>query len=404
MNFVTILFWSCLAIVLYTYVGYGIVLFCLVQLKRLFKGKPEPPEVENWPEVSLVVAAYNEEDWIADKIKNHLEIDYPKDKIHHVVITDGSDDETANIASTYKEVTVFHQTERKGKIAAVHRCMPLLKTELVVFTDANTLLNKESVKLIIRHFEDEKVGAVAGEKRIIVADKDAANAAGEGMYWKYESTLKRWDSELYSVVGAAGELFSIRRSLYRKVPPDTVIEDFYLTLSIAKDGYRVIYEPGAYAAEGPSASVGEELKRKVRIAAGGIQAIIRLAPLLNIFKYGMLSFQYISHRVLRWTITPIALLLLFISNAVLASSTGSIYTLIFAAQIVFYLLALGGYILEKRKLKVKAFFIPYYFFIMNYAVFAGFWRNIRGSQSVLWEKAKRSDERAEQNKGSKKTA
>lgn len=394
MSFVTIVFWACLALIVYTYVGYGIVLFFLVRIRRLLKGRRKAPVVEQWPEVSLVVAAYNEQDWIADKVRNHLDIDYPADKIHQVVITDGSDDNTADIAASFEGVEVFHQPERKGKIAAVHRCMPLLKTELVVFTDANTLLNKEAVKKIIRHFEDPKVGAVAGEKRILVQDKDAANAAGEGMYWKYESTLKKWDSELYSVVGAAGELFAIRRSLYRAVPPDTVIEDFYLTLSIAKDGYRVIYEPEAYAAEGPSASVGEELKRKVRIAAGGIQAIIRLAPLLNIFRYGILSFQYISHRVLRWTITPIALLVLFLTNIYLAAETGGIYTLIMCAQIGFYLLALGGYMLEKRKLKVKAFFIPYYFFIMNYAVFAGFWRNIRGSQSVLWEKAQRSEKAA----------
>ena len=220
-------------------------------------------------------------------------------------------------------------------------------------------------------------------------DKDAANSAGEGFYWKYESTLKRWDSEFHSVVGAAGELFSIRTELYESVPSNTVIEDFVMTLQIAMDGYKVVYEPDAYAVEGSSASVQEELKRKIRIAAGGFQAIQRLSPLLNIFKYGWLSFQYISHRVLRWTITPLALILTFITNIPLALNSEPIFKWLMIGQILFYTLAFIGYLLEKRQLKMKAFFIPYYFCVMNYAVIRGFGRFMKGSQSVVWEKAKR---------------
>jgi biofilm PGA synthesis N-glycosyltransferase PgaC len=180
------------------------------------------------------------------------------------------------------------------------------------------------------------------------------------------------------------------------VPEDTIIEDFYMTLRIAQGGHRVVYEPEAFAVEGPSASVPEELKRKIRIAAGGLQAIGRLLPLLNIFRYGRLSFQYISHRVLRWTLTPLALPVLLVLNVLLAfplrlsSLPMSFYRLALLAQLVFLLLAGIGYLLEKRHLKIKAFFIPYYFFVMNFAVFAGFWRNMRGSQSVIWEKARRS--------------
>ena len=192
------------------------------------------------------------------------------------------------------------------------------------------------------------------------------------------------------MVGAAGELFSIRTDLYEPVPSDTIIEDFFMTLRIAKRGYRVVYEPEAYAVESSSASVGEELKRKIRIAAGGLQAIYRLSPLLNPLRFGLLSFQYISHRVLRWTLAPVALPVIFVLNLILAQSGIPLYEFLLFAQILFYTLALLGYLLERRKLKFKIFFIPYYFCMMNYAVYRGFIRIIRGSQSVIWERAKRA--------------
>ncbi len=391
MTTLQIIFWISVFLVIYTYVGYGFILFLMVKLKRLF-GKsdviPEKPNV--FPEVTFVVAAYNEEDWIVEKIKNTLELEYPKDKIRYFFVTDGSNDRTPEIIQQYSEIQLFHRPERAGKIAAVERIMEFVETPIVIYTDANTMVNKEAIYNIVRHYEDPKVGAVAGEKRITMLSEDAANAAGEGIYWKYESSLKCWDSELYSVVGAAGELFSLRTEMYEAVPKDTIIEDFYMTLRIAQKGYRVRYEPNAYAVEGPSASVKEELKRKIRIAAGGIQAIVRLAPLLNIFKYGTLTFQYVSHRVLRWTLAPLVLPLILATNIALAMNIGGMYSAILMLQILFYAFAAMGYIFEQKKIKIKAFFVPYYFCIMNYAVYRGFWRNFMGSQSVMWEKAKRA--------------
>ncbi|QMU27701.1 glycosyltransferase family 2 protein [Adhaeribacter radiodurans] len=390
--FFTICFWLSLGILFYSYFGYGLVLFGLVKAKRIFK--PTVPyftdSEELLPDVTVVVAAYNEEDYITEKIENTLALQYPSEKLKLLVVTDGSSDQTPNLVKKYPQVTLLHQPERKGKIAAVERAMPYVSTGIVVFTDANTMLNQEAIVKLVRHYQDEKVGAVAGEKRILVKEKDAAHGAGEGIYWKYESALKKWDSELYTVVGAAGELFSIRTKLFEPVPHDTLIEDFYMTLRIAQKGHKVRYEPEAYALEGPSASVGEELKRKIRIAAGGIQAVVRLSSLLNLAKYGLLSFQYISHRVLRWTLAPLALLMLLISNIVLVKiSYNPFFQLVLVLQLFFYLAALLGKICETRKLKIKAFFVPYYFLIMNYAVYLGFARFLKGSQSVLWEKAKR---------------
>jgi cellulose synthase/poly-beta-1,6-N-acetylglucosamine synthase-like glycosyltransferase len=233
------------------------------------------------------------------------------------------------------------------------------------------------------------VGCVSGEKRIFNAEEEAASAAGEGLYWKYESALKRWDAELYSAVGAAGELFAIRTELFNEVEPDTLLDDFIISLRVAMRGYKIDYDPDAYAIETASANVKEELKRKIRIAAGGIQSVVRLYPLLNIFKYGMLSFQYISHRVLRWTITPICLLLILGVNVILATSS-TFFLVVLGLQILFYIFAIIGWILEDKKLKIKVFFIPYYFFIMNYAVYMGFGRYLKKSQSVNWERAKRA--------------
>lgn len=354
-----------------------------------------PPAPQNWPEVTILVAAYNEEAWIEAKLQNCLELDYPKDKMHLFFVTDGSDDRTPQLIKQFSDqderIVLFHREERRGKIAAVERVMPKVTSPITIYTDANTLVNADGVKNIVRHYQYPKVGAVAGEKRIKMKQKAGASSAGEGFYWRYESTLKQWDSALYSVVGAAGELFSIRSNLYESIPSDTIIEDFYLTLRIAQKGYRVAYEPEAYAIESSSASVKEELKRKIRIAAGGLQAIYRLRPLLNIFRYGLLSFQYISHRVLRWTLAPLALPIVFLSNIPLALMAGKVYQALLIAQLLFYCLALIGYLLEKRKIKFKAFFIPYYFCIMNYAVYKGFFRIISGRQSVLWERAKRAD-------------
>jgi cellulose synthase/poly-beta-1,6-N-acetylglucosamine synthase-like glycosyltransferase len=390
--FFTLCFWLSLGVLFYAYLGYGIVLLSLVKIKRRSQAKKnyfsQPGSM--FPAVTVLIAAYNEEDYIQAKIKNTLALQYPAEKLHVIIVTDGSTDNTPGLVANYPGVRLLHQPERMGKIAAVQRAMPYVDTELVVFTDANTMLNEEAILKIVRHYADDRVGAVAGEKRIMAKEKDAANGAGEGVYWKYESALKKWDSELYTVVGAAGELFSIRRSLFEIIPQDTLIEDFYLTLRIAQKGYQVRYEPEAYALEGPSASVGEELKRKIRIATGGIQAVIRLRALLNPLKYGILSFQYISHRVLRWTLAPVALLLLLLSNVILAIEGNVFFQAVLLMQSFFYGAAYLGKLCETRQFKIKALFVPYYFFIMNYAVYMGFYRYLRGSQSVLWEKAKRA--------------
>ena len=382
-------FWFCLLLVFYTYLGYGIVLFILVKIKKIFvKNRSFDPNYQ--PAVTLVVPAFNEESFIMEKVKNSLELDYPKDKLRILFVTDGSNDNTYQILKEAAGVEVSHEDRRAGKAAAENRAMTLIDTPIVVFCDANTYLNKDCIKNLVRHYDDPKVGAVSGEKRVLSSGADTASAAGEGLYWKYESALKKWDSELYTIVGAAGELISFRSELVQDLEEDTILDDFMQTMRICQKGYRVVYDPESYAAETASDNVTEELKRKVRIAAGGWQSMSRLWKILIPIPQPLLSFQYISHRVLRWSISAFVLPLIFILNIFLFAQSW-MYEYLLYAQVVFYVTALIGWFLENRAIRVKLLFVPYYFLMMNYAVFAGFGRWLKGSQKATWERAKRAE-------------
>lgn len=396
MNAIEIIFWVSLFIVFYTYIGYGIVLYILVKLKECFR-KPTSypmPSDEELPELTLFIAAYNEEDVVDEKMRNCISLDYPAKKLQFLWVTDGSNDQTNERLSRWPQATILHQPQRQGKTAALNRGMKFVKTPLVVFTDANTNLNREALREIVHAFANPKVGCVAGEKRIAVQTKDNAASGGEGIYWKYESTLKALDSRLYSAVGAAGELFAVRRELFEDMRTDTLLDDFILSLRIAMQGYTIAYCADAYATESGSADMQEEEKRKVRIAAGGLQSIWRLRPLLNPFRYGMLHFQYVSHRVLRWSITPLLLFLLLPLNAALLFTAGHpmFYAIILILQVLFYLMGFWGYYLSRKHIKNKILFIPYYFLFMNVNVIRGFryLSKRKGSSSGAWEKARRA--------------
>lgn len=395
MTVVLIIFWISLFIVFYTYIGYGILLYLLVKIKETIR-KPslrQLPADEELPAVTLFITAFNEEEVVNEKMHNCMELDYPADKLKIVWTTDGSDDGTNRRLSEWPQVTVHYQPERQGKTAAMTRGMKYVDTPLVIFTDANTMLNREAIREIVLAFQDPKVGCVAGEKRIAVQTKDGAAAGGEGLYWKYESTLKALDARLYSAVGAAGELFAVRRELFMPMEKDTLLDDFILSMRITMQGYTIAYCRNAYAIESGSAGMKEEEKRKVRIAAGGLQSIWRLRALLNPFRYGTLCFQYVSHRVLRWSVTPVLLFALFPLNLVLLLLGASpvIYGSLFILQILFYLTGLWGYYLSTKQIKNKFLFIPYYFLFMNINVIKSVNYLLKKRGTGIWEKAKRQN-------------
>ncbi|MFD2570925.1 glycosyltransferase family 2 protein [Spirosoma soli] len=398
--YTSLIFFFLTFLVFYTYLGYGIVAWLLVKAKHWLRTPSTSiNQSAKVPDVTIVVPAYNELAYLADKLQNCLSQDYPAKSLHLLFVVEGSTDGSADYLEQRKadvpNLTIISGTRRLGKVAAMNQAMLQVKTPITIFTDANTELNLEAISRLANRFANPNVGAVTGEKRIRVHGEESAAGSGEGLYWRYESFLKKLDAQLHTIVGAAGELFAIRTELYEPVEPDTLLDDFMISLRIAGRGYRVEYAPDAYAFERPSHSVSEEMKRKVRIATGGFQAIRRLAHLLNFFKYGWLSFQYISHRVLRWAVTPFCLPLLFLLNCIILTQTTNLsatnfWWCILSLQLIFYVAAYIGYTLENRQTRWKLTFVPFYFVFMNWCVLVGFAQFQTGNISGVWEKSRRA--------------
>jgi poly-beta-1,6-N-acetyl-D-glucosamine synthase len=387
-----ILFWTSLGILFYCYIGYGVLVFLLNRIKRLFTRKKLFQINEKLP-VTLIISAYNELAVLPEKISNSFSIDYPAKLLTVIIVTDGSDDGSPQLIQQYNDIVLLHQPERKGKFDAIKRAMRSVKTPVVVFSDANTMLNKESISKLVMHYADPGVGAVAGEKKIFRDGQISAVGEAEGFYWKYESIMKQLDAGFHSVVGAAGELFSIRTELFREVNDDVILDDFIISMNICLQGYRIEYESGAFAIELPSTSLSQEEKRKVRISAGAYQSIGLLKECMNLFKHPLLSFQYFSRRLLRWVFCPLLLVVLFTTNLIIATDYPGpdLYDWIFYAQCLFYLLAVLGWFMVSRGKKIGLLTIPFYFMFMNYCLVKGFFRFIRGNQRPAWEKSLRMD-------------
>lgn len=393
MTALKIIFWICVFLVFYTYIGYGMLLLVLVQIKRFVRGKAaqrDLPADDVLPHVTFMICAYNEQDIVDMKMENTLQLDYPHDKLHIMWVTDGSTDQTNERLAQYPEVEVVFTPERKGKTAALNHGISMVQSEITVMTDANTIVNPEAIREIVRCFQDPRVACVAGEKRVMARNDGQSAAEGEGLYWKYESALKRMDSELYSAMGAAGELNAIRTKFYQPMPETALLDDFVMSMRMVDLGYKIAYTSDAYAMEYGSADLTEESKRKRRIAAGGLQSIWWLRQMMNPFRRPIVAFQFVSHRVLRWSITPIALIALIPLNVALVFlKAGTVYNFIWLLQILFYLAAFASWLLEKQGRKSRLLYVPYYFLFMNLNVFRGMKYLSTHKTSGAWEKAKR---------------
>jgi poly-beta-1,6-N-acetyl-D-glucosamine synthase len=313
--------------------------------------------------------------------------------VNVLVITDGSTDGSDGIARAFPQVKLVHEAERLGKAAAINKAMESIASQVVVLTDANTMVNPDSLKLLVAHFSRPDIGAVSGEKKVSLGKNAGIGEEGEGLYWKYESFLKKNDAMVGSLVGAAGELFAFRRQLFQPLPDDTILDDFVLSLQICEQGYRVGYEPGAWALEKGSPGIGDEQLRKVRIAAGGFQAMKRMPGLFHFSRHPLLSFQYISHRVLRWTLAPLGMVFFLAANLFLVITQPlAWYKFTLLIQAIFYGAACLGWLGARNNAKWPIVFIPYYFLFMNWSVFLGWSRYIKGKQSGKWEKSERQRE------------
>ncbi|MGC9522845.1 MAG: glycosyltransferase family 2 protein [Anaerolineae bacterium] len=356
-----------------------------VFIALLARWRPRPHERRpQTPSVSLVIPAYNEEEIIERKLENALQLDYPSDRLEIVVVADGSNDRTPEIVRDFEPrgVRLMHQPERQGKAAAMNRAMPETHNEILVFSDASAMMERDAIRQIASNFADPHVACAGGEKRIHQADK--IQAEGESTYWRYEAFIKRADSLANTAIGAIGEFLAIRRDLYRNVETDSVVEDFVLSMKLVMDGWRVVYDPSAVTWEEASPTLGGEWERHARLGAGGFQAMRRLRELLSP-RYGLAAFQYFSHKVLRW-IAPFLMIICLVTSALLLSVPA--FRILFWLQVMFYFLALVGWGLEALGLKFKPLRVVFYFCFGNAAILAGFLRYAFGSQSVLWNKAR----------------
>ena len=366
-------------LIFWTYVGYPIFIALLAR----WRPRPHRREPLELP-VTLIVPAYNEEAVIAAKLENLLALEYPAALREIIVVADGSTDRTVEIVAGYagKGVQLLYQPERQGKIAAMNRAVPQAHGDILIFSDANAMMEPDALQQILPNFADPQVACVSGEKRIRPAAE--VQAEGESAYWRYEAFMKRADSLVNTAIGAVGEFFAIRRELYRPLETDNLIEDFVLAMRLVMDGWRVVYEPAAVTWEEASPSLGGEWRRRARMAAGGFQAIGRLRGLLSP-RYGLTAFQYVSHKVLRW-LAPFFMLAALISSAFLTAEP--LFRLLFWGQVLFYVLAALGWALELLGWKCKSLRLIFYFCFANATMLGGFVRYVTRSQSVLWTKAR----------------
>ena len=379
-----ILFYSCAGAILYTYVGYPALLYLFSFYKRA--NKIAAPA--HLPSVSIIIAAFNEERVIEAKLHNTYALDYPLHKLQVIVVADGSTDDTVRIASSFPAVLVLHEPLRQGKAAAVNKAVTCATNDIVVLTDANSSLSTHTINQLVAPFSEQKVGAVAGEKKVVSAL--GAVASGEGLYWRYESWLKQQETKFYTVVGAAGELVAFRKELFVTIPEQTITDDFFISLSINMQHRKLAYAADAISSENASLSLTDEWKRKVRIAAGGIQSLFLLRAALHPFRYPLLAFQFFSHRVMRWiACAPAFVFLLLINLLLVIRQAGELFTWLLSLQLLFYILAFAGWVMVKQKRSFFLFNIPFYIVFMHAAMLAGMLRYASGKQSVLWEKAKR---------------
>ena len=384
MDLLVFSFWLCLAILFYCFFGYGLLVF-LARLPAHLKKKERAP-FPGKPEVTLVVAAYLEDKVLEDKIRNTLELNYP---VSAIFVIDGPT-RANEIFSRYPSIRLIHQPERTGKYEAIRRGMKEVATPFVIFSDANSILNADAVERILAHYADPGIGAVAGEKRILDPGSSALGEV-EGIYWKYESIMKRLDAAFYTVTGAAGELYSIRTDLFKPLPRPVVVDDLVISMQVCLQGYRIAYEPGACSTESSTGTLREESQRRIRIAAGVYGAMGSLNGLLNFFARPTVAFQFFSRKILRWYLCPVLIPMVFILNFfILLKTPGSdLFFWMFVIQASLYAFALLGWILLRSGKKAGIPGIPFYFLFMNYCMLRGFLRYLGKKQPAAWEKTER---------------
>ncbi len=376
-----LIFWLSAAVVAYVYVGYPL----LLKLVHAAFGRvpSHPPAAE--PPVTLVISAFNEEASIHEKLDNTLGLDYPAERLQVLVVSDASDDRTDDIVREFagRGVRLLRMAERGGKTVGLNAAIREATGEVVVFSDANAMYRRDALRRLSEPFADRTVGAVVGESTY--HDSETASEASESLYWKYETAIKRLESETGSVVGGDGAIYAIRRSLYVPMRADA-LSDFVNPLQIVKSGHRCLYEPAAQSVEKAAEGFDREFRRKVRIVNRAWRAMLGMPELLNPFRYGFFAVKLISHKLLRWLV-PVFLAMLLLANLALLGQ-GPLFKAALVAQLAFYGLALAGHLLRRRPHMPRLLSVPYYFTMVNIASARGILDAFKGETYTTWTTAR----------------
>jgi len=398
------LFWLCVISIGYTYFGYPALAALLARLRPYRRGlwQPAPIEDQQLPGVTLLIAAYNEEKVIASKLHNSLGIDYPPDRLQILVAADGSDDHTPEMVRSFasRGVELSYSPPRNGKMAAINRAIEKACGEIVIFSDANNMYQPQTLRELVKEFDDPTVGAVTGAKTIVRGDGPLSES--EGLYWKYESFIRKQETRLGSTTGVAGEVLAIRRNLF-EAPPDHVInDDFFMAMRIIQRGYRVVYAPNARSIERVSATSQDEITRRTRIIAGRYQALAHAGSLLS-WRQPLVAWQLISHKFLR-PLVPFAMIGALLSNSVQAfrpvaagktslwSLSGGWGKLILLLQALFYTAAWLGSRSNNTGWLGKALYLPTFLVNSNLAALQGLFKFLTGRQTARWQRVNRREE------------
>lgn len=374
-----VLFWLALFLILYPYIGYPILLKFFLLFYR-YPVLREPVE----PAVTLMITAYNEAEFIEAKLLNSLALDYSPEKLQIIVTSDGSTDGTNEKLLAFEDsrLDINILPERRGKMAAILAGMALVRGDILIFSDATAIYDKGVIRAFVRNFADPSVGGVSGSL-IMTGGGDPSIRAGEGIYWRLETFLRRMESETGSTIIAPGSIYAIKTELFEAPPRDTVADDFAITLSILERGYRMVLEEDAAATERISVTLSDEFARKCRIVAGGIQTLLRYRHLLKPSQ-GLLAFKLASHKLLRWLV-PYGMIAAYILNIWLLES-GLLYRAAFMFQCLFYGLALSGLVMERQPRRFKIPSIAFHFCAINVAAMVGWYRQFTHTQPVKWAK------------------
>jgi cellulose synthase/poly-beta-1,6-N-acetylglucosamine synthase-like glycosyltransferase len=376
------IFWGGLGLTAYVYFGYPL----LVGLFAGWSRKPSPPEPQ-FPRLTLIIPAHNEEQWMAHKLENTLQLDYPRELLQIVVASDGSTDRTVETARQFAGhgIEVVDFPRRVGKQDMLNSLVPAAEGEILVMTDTHVLLAPSSVRNLVRHFADPQVGCVTGQ-RMCILQAGVPQGTGEGWYWGYESWIKRHESRLHSCLGAHGQLYAVRRSIFPFV--EKVGEDFYIPLKIIADtGLRVLFEPTAVAYTPAAANLHIEFERKTRAHVSFLLTLSLLPGLLLPWR-NPVWWQYISHHLLRMAV-PVAMTGTLLGSFLLAPHHDYFYRAAAGLQLLFYALAATGFFLARRDSRLKIFYFPFYFVFANLAIARALGRWPRRKYDHAWQRTER---------------